>query len=417
MTEVVSDRRETDKGGVIHLAAFLTVDVVVLWAPDLDAVVEADAVRVALVPKLDDLSALEALLDVGQDGVANLEAELVVDFAGKEALLEFVVVEVAADEDEATLAGLAFLPGVVAVEAALEEHVDALEDELVVHADDGEEALVPKEVLALGDEDAVDEGLEAVDVDLALELEADGGDGRVVLVLAVGVEKLGVHRDDALEREGLDAEEELWVDLRLLRAVDGCLAVDGLDLLLDLAQDGLVDQVDLVEENAVREGDLLDRLVLDALGLDLVEVLHRVGRVDYGHDAVEPVQDLDVVVDEEGLGDRGRVGKARRLDDNCVELREPLAPEILQDLDQVAPHRAAHASVHHLHDLVLAALLQNAVVDSHLAELVLDHGEFEPMSRRLEDVVQERRLPRSEEPRHDCHRHPAIHLSHSFVRT
>lgn len=156
------------------------------------------------------------------------------------------------------------------VERTLEEHVDALEKVLVLHALDGEESLVAEQVRAHLDEEGVDEGLKAVDVDLTLELEAEGGDGRVVFVIAVGIEELWIHGNDAVKRKGLDVEELARINLRLRRADDGRLVVDALDLLLDVLEGRLLDQVDLVEENAVGEGHLFDRLVLDAFGLHFV---------------------------------------------------------------------------------------------------------------------------------------------------
>ena len=107
--------------------------------------------------------------------------------------------------------------------------------------------------------------------------------------------------------------------LRLRRAQDRRELVDLLEPRLDARELLLGHEVGLVEQQPVGERHLLDRLVLGALGLLLVEVLLDVLRVDERHDAVEPRELLHLVVDEEGLRHRRRVGHPRRLDDDAVE--------------------------------------------------------------------------------------------------
>ena len=78
--------------------------------------------------------------------------------------------------------------------------------------------------------------------------------------------------------------------------------------------------------------------------------------------------------------------------------------QALEGLDEVAAHGAADAAVHHLDDVLLGLLLDDLVVDSDLAKLVLDNGEAQAMVGALEDVVEQRRLARAEEAREDGHR-------------
>jgi hypothetical protein len=59
------------------------------------------------------------------------------------------------------------------------------------------------------------------------------------------------------------------------------------DARLDGGELGLGDEVDLVEDDAVGEGELLDGLVLHALGLVVVEVLDEVLGVHHREDGVE----------------------------------------------------------------------------------------------------------------------------------
>ena len=112
-----------------------------------------------------------------------------------------------------------------------------------------------------------------------------------------------------------------------------------------------------------------------------------------GDDRVEPRRAAHVLVDEEGLRDRRRIGEARRLDDDRVELA--LAPhQPFDDADQVAAHGAADAAVVHLEHFLVGADDQ-LVVDADLAELVDDHRVA--LAVRLgEDAVEQGRLAGAE---------------------
>ena len=81
---------------------------------------------------------------------------------------------------------------------------------------------------------------------------------------------------------------------------------------------------------------------------------------------------LHVLVDEEGLRDRGGVGEAGGLDDDGVELALALH-QPFDDADEVAAHGAADAAVVHLEHFLVGAD-DELVVDADLAELVDDHG-------------------------------------------
>ena len=77
---------------------------------------------------------------------------------------------------------------------------------------------------------------------------------------------------------------------------------------------------------------------------------------DQRDDAIEPREGLHLVVDEEGLRDRCRVGHARCLDDDSVQAQVALlgaGGELLEDGDQVLAHRAADAAVEDLDDLLV----------------------------------------------------------------
>mmetsp|Transcript_27592 Transcript_27592/g.70014 ORF Transcript_27592/g.70014 Transcript_27592/m.70014 type:complete len:416 (-) Transcript_27592:227-1474(-) len=358
------------------------------------------------------------LADVGKDLVPDAEAERLLGLAVLEALDESSLVQVAPDEDKLAVSLLAILPRGL-LKAALEDHVHPLEHKLLLHAPDREHALVAEEVhgrLHVANE-APDVALELADADLPDKLAGAGADGVIVLMFAIDVEELGVHLEDTVELEGANVEDILRVNLGLLAAEDLGVAIDGADAILDLLErlllvsDGVVilDEVDLVEEDAVGKGELLLRLVFDALGLDLVEVLDDVLCVDEGADAVEGVHVLDVVVDEEGLSDGRGVREAGGLDDDSVKLLNLLV-QALEGLNEVPAHSAADATIHNLDHVLISVLLQDRVVDAHLAKLVLDDGEPQAVVLVLEDVVEEGSLARPEETRQNRDRDLPVRL-------
>jgi hypothetical protein len=130
-----------------------------------------------------------------------------------------------------------------------------------------------------------------------------------------------------------------------------------------------------------------------------------------GEDRIEQVVLADLLVGEERLRHRSRIGHAGRLDDDPVEFKRAgvaLLPERAEDPDQVAAHCAADAAVVHFDDL-LVRFLDDRAVDADLAELVLDHRDALAVVF-LEDAVQQRRLARAEKAGEDRHRHHVVLL-------
>ena len=205
--------------------------------------------------------------------------------------------------------------------------------------------------------------------------------------MLVGVQKLRLDIEDAVEIEGVAAQNLIERDLRPLGAMQLGVGIDAADAGLDLAQLGIGDQIGLVEQDHVGKGDL----VL-GLGRILETVLEPFG-VGHRDHRVEPGLAADILVDEEGLRHRRGVGEARGLDDDGVELA--LAPhQPIDDADQVAAHGAADAAVVHLEHFFVGADDQ-LVVDADLAELVDDHGVF--LAVRLgQDAVEQRGLAGAE---------------------
>mmetsp|Transcript_35372 Transcript_35372/g.80355 ORF Transcript_35372/g.80355 Transcript_35372/m.80355 type:complete len:489 (-) Transcript_35372:42-1508(-) len=330
----------------------------------------------------------------------------------REAAGELLTVQVLADEDHLAAALLALGPG--ALLRVGEEHVDGLEDELLLHALHREHALGAEEVHALLPEQPADPLVQLLLDHLTRDVDAHGADALVVLVVVAVLQEGVVHGDDLVQGEAADAHDEVHVHFAVRGALDGHARVDGADAPLHLLQLLLrVHEVALVQEDAVGEGHLLDGLVLHALGLLVVEVLDDVLGVHEREDAVEAVVLLDVVVREEGLGHGRGVREARGLDHDAVQRLARLLGvlhELLEPRDEVAAHGAADAAVVHLHDVLLVrhgATLHQRVVDAHLPELVLDDRDALAVVL-LKDVVQQGRLAAAEEARQHRDRDLAV---------
>ena len=155
---------------------------------------------------------------------------------------------------------------------------------------------------------------------------------------------------------------------------------------LDAHEILLRDEVRLVEEHPVGEGDLLDRLILGALGLLLVEVLLYVLRVDERHDAVERERTLTLSSTKKvcatGAGSAMPVVSMTMA--SSFSLPDCLAlGELLEHDDEVLADGAADAAVHHLDDFLiglhLGVLGKQRVVDAETSNfgVVVSKGIFE----------------------------------------
>ncbi len=193
-------------------------------------------------------------------------------------------------------------------------------------------------------------------------------------------------RDPGRRRRG--PAPRRWAPRHSTRAMDLRRAVDAADLLLDARQVGCAHQVGLVEDHHIGEAHLHRRL------LQLLQVLLEVPRVHQRDDGIDHELLLQLVVEEEGLRHRAGIGHARGLDQDVVEALAALE-QLAQHADQVAAHGAADAAVAGLEDFLFGADHQ-LVVDAHLAELVLDHGDALAVVLR-EDAVEQRGLAGTEE--------------------
>ena len=142
-------------------------------------------------------------------------------------------------------------------------------------------------------------------------------------------------------------------------------------------------EIGLVDQDHVGEGDLILRFrrVLEPLGEPF--------GVGDGDDRIEPRLASDILVDEESLRHRRRIGEPGGLDDDGVELALP-PHQPVEDAHQIAAHGAADAAIVHLEDFFVGAD-DEVVVDADLAEFIDDDGVF--LAVRLgEDAVEQRGL-------------------------
>jgi hypothetical protein len=216
----------------------------------------------------------------------------------------------------------------------------------------------------------------------------------IVVVTVAAVEEFRFDLQDAIEIERAALQHVGYRDLAALGAVQFGVRVDGADPRLDLGQFRLGDQIGLVEHDDVGKRDLV---------LGFRRVLETVAQpfgVGHRHHRIEPRVLLHVLVDEEGLRHRRRIGEARGFDDDGVELALALH-QAVENADEIAAHGAADAAVVHFEHFFVGADDQ-VVVDADLAEFVDDDGVFLAVVFR-QDPVQQRGLAGAEIARQHGH--------------
>ena len=204
----------------------------------------------------------------------------------------------------------------------------------------------------------------------------------------LGLEERRVDGKRTLEIEGADAEHGLDRYIGIAGPVQARRAVHAPHAPLDALERRFTDEIGLVEQHHIGERELLGRFV------HLLEMLLDVACIDHRDDGVEHELALEIVIEEEGLRDRPGIGHTGGLDDDVVETVAALE-QLTEDAQQVAAHRAADATVVGLEDLLFGAD-HELVIDTDLAELVLDDGDAFAVLLR-EDAVEEGRLSGPEE--------------------
>ena len=333
--------------------------------------------------------------------------------------LEQVLGQFNADEDHFADFGLACSP--FGAQVAAHELVHTLEDDLAVHARNVQHTLVAQharavdlhhraqEVFQLGGVEGlvglVDEGLHVVVMRMVMRVVAGFAVsvvmGMVVLVtmavsvVAVGIvlEKIGVDVELGVEVEALEVKDLGNGHLAKMHALLRRAGVHVLDAVGEGVGLRLGHQVGLADE------DLVGKAHLAARFLALVQLLLAVLGVHQGQDGVEQVQLGNLVVHEEGLGDRTRIGHAGGLEDDTFEVQGAvlaLLGQVGQRFAQVFTDGAAHTAVVHLNNVFLGVGHENLVVDVFFTEFVLDHGDALAVGFG-EDTFEQRGLAAAEE--------------------
>ena len=211
---------------------------------------------------------------------------------------------------------------------------------------------------------------------------------RPALMRMLGLfQEMRIERQDPLQVEGTAIEHLVQRHGTALTADPLGIGVDRLDARLDGLQLVGSHQVGLVEQDHVGEGDL----VLGLVGVG--QPLQHVTAVDDGNHRIELGLGAHVLVHEEGLRHRRRIGDTRGLDHDGIEAALALH-QVLDGADQVAANGAADAAVVHLEDF-LVGFDEQVVVDADLAELVDDHR-IAGAVVLAENTVEQRRLAGAE---------------------
>ena len=222
-------------------------------------------------------------------------------------------------------------------------------------------------------------------------------------------EEIRLEFEDTVEIERAALQNIRQRHLAAFGAVQLGIRIDAAYPAFDLGQFGRGHQIGLVEHDDVGEGDL----VL-GLGRILQPLAQPFGVGDRNH-GIKPRIILHVLVDEKGLRDRRRIGNARSLHDDGVELALALH-QAFENAHEVAAHRAADAAVVHFEYFLVRADDQ-VVVDADLPELVDDHGVFLAVIFR-QDTIQQRGLACAEIAREHGHgdfrRGRSVHIGHQF---
>ena len=240
------------------------------------------------------------------------------------------MVEVSTNEDKSALASFSFLPeSDLPTEIASKQHVDALEDVLLVNAFDSEDALVAEQVLTVVAHESANVAFEFIDVEFTLKFHACRRHSVIVFMFCFSIQELRVHLECLLQVECSNVHELLWVNDAVFRMEDWGESIDGFYSGLDIGNLFIIDQIDFVEQNSICKSKLLDRFVFNSLGLLIVEVLDDVLGINYCNDSIELIELSNLFINEKSLGYRRWVSESGCLNDDAIKVLDPFV-EILE---------------------------------------------------------------------------------------
>ena len=206
----------------------------------------------------------------------------------------------------------------------------------------------------------------------------------------LGLEEGRVDCERTLQIEGADVQNSIDRYIGITRAEYAGRAVDGAHPSFDALEFGLANEIGFIEQDHVGKRHLLAGFI------HLFEMFLDVSRIDYGDDRIEQKLLLEVIVKEKRLRHGAGVGHAGSLHDDVIELVAALE-QLPEDAQQVTAYGAADATVVGFEDFFFGTD-HELMIDTHLAELVLDHGDALAVVLG-EDAIEQRGLSRPQESR------------------
>ena len=200
---------------------------------------------------------------------------------------------------------------------------------------------------------------------------------RVVHMVVGGIrvlflEELRVDIKNRVQVKATDVDDLCEVCLAEVHHFDFSAGIDMHEATAQILVFGLADEILFRDEEAIGKANLLLCLFL------LIERLVTVFRVNDRDHGIKAVVLGNIVVHEERLADRPRVGHAGGLNDHALEIQlagfAALA-QIVQRAHEITAHRAADAAVGKLDDFLVLVLHQQIVVDALGSELVFNDGD------------------------------------------
>ena len=130
------------------------------------------------------------------------------------------------------------------------------------------------------------------------------------------------------------------------------------------------------------------------------------------HNCIKAQLSPNLFINEECLCYWCWIRKPCRFNEDVVELVATLH-QCPENSNQVSAHGATDAPIVHFKDFFFS-IDDQCIVNTDLTEFVFDHSDSLTVIL-TQDVVHERGLATSQEPRHDSHRYAGIYLRHILI--
>mmetsp|Transcript_852 Transcript_852/g.1667 ORF Transcript_852/g.1667 Transcript_852/m.1667 type:complete len:233 (-) Transcript_852:508-1206(-) len=205
---------------------------------------------------------------------------------------------------------------------------------------------------------------------------------------------------DLVQGKGLNSQNEVHVNLRVLCPPQLCRLVDAANFTLHIIQLCGRHKIYLVQQDSIRKCNLLYRLVYHPIRLHLLEPCDDMFGIYQGENAVQLHVCLSKVIRIESLSHGSRICQASGLNDDGVQrfsLAGCLLMQLFQASNEVSSHCAANAAIVHLDDVLLcdtSACVKQGIIDANLSKFILYHSNSLAVLA-LQDVVEECCLARA----------------------